>query len=135
MQGSYLPSRRGLIGPIKRCINVGLRMLTVSLFLGLSLAGGKVEKGDAIVQAQFDLMKLSYTCDDPLYRTKRETTRSWIMRLDRDTTFQMNDAADLDSGLKNGTVKLDKPINKGDCISLLADAQGKVDDLVEAYGR
>jgi hypothetical protein len=37
--------------------------------------------------------------------------------------------SDLDSGPKNGTVKLD--IDKGDGIKLLADAQEKIDDLLK----
>jgi hypothetical protein len=110
-------------------------MLTVSLFLGLSLANGRVEKGDAVMQAQIDLMKLSYACDDPLYRTKRESTQRWIKRLDTDTTFKKEDISDLDSGLKNGAVRLDGPIAKGDCIKLLSDAQKRADDLIEEYSR
>ncbi|ATU91705.1 hypothetical protein [Phyllobacterium zundukense] len=82
-------------------------MLMVSLFLALSLAGGKVEKGDAVMQAQFYLMKLSYACSDPLYRSKRDATQRWIKRLDADTTFTAKDVSDLDSALKNGGAKLD----------------------------
>jgi hypothetical protein len=110
-------------------------MLAVFLFLGASFVGGKVEKGDAVMQAQFDFMKLSYACGDPLYRTKRGATQCWITRLDRDTTFKTKDVSDLDSGLKNGTVKLDKPIDKGDCIKLLSDAQARVDERFEEYIR
>jgi hypothetical protein len=110
-------------------------MLTVTLFLGLSLAGSKVEKGDAVMPAQFDLMKLSYACGDPLYRPKREATQRWIKRLDTDTTFKAADVTELDSGLKNGTVKLDKSIDKGDCIKLLADAQENVDNLFKELSR
>ena len=110
-------------------------MLTVSLFLGVYLAGTRVEKGDAVMQAQFDLMKLSYACSDPLYRTKRDSVRRFVRRFDTDTTFKDEDVSDLDSGLRNGTVRLGKSINKGDCITLLTEAQGKVDLLFEEFSR
>lgn len=110
-------------------------MLTVSLFLGVYLAGTRVEKGDAVMQAQFDLMKLSYACSDPLYRTKRDSVRHWVRKFDTDTTFKDEDVSNLDSGLKNGTTRLSKPINKGDCITLLTEAQAKVDQLFEEFSR
>ena len=110
-------------------------MLTISLFLGVYLAGTRIEKGDAVMQAQFDLMKLSYACSDPLYRTKRDSVRRFVRRFDTDTTFKDGDVSDLDSGLRNGTVRLGKPINKGDCITLLTEAQGKVDLLFEEFSR
>jgi len=107
-------------------------MLTMFL-LGLALGGGSVEKGDAIMQAQFDLLKMSYACGDPLYRSKRDSTRRWIERLDGNTTYRMQDIAELDSGLKNGTIKPATPVDRGDCMKLLADGQAKVDTLFEQY--
>ena len=109
-------------------------MVIVTLLLGVSLAGMRVELGDAVMQAQFDLMKLSYACSDPLYRTKRESTRRSIAHLESYTTFRLQDVADLDNGLKNGTIELNV-IDKGDCIKLLADAQKRVDELVGEYDR
>lgn len=110
-------------------------MLTVSLFLEVYLAGTRVEQGDSVMQAQFDLTKLSYACSDPLHRTKRDSVRRWVRRFDTDTTFKDEDISNLDSGLRNGTVRLNKPINKGDCITLLTDAQGKIDLLFEEFSR
>lgn len=109
--------------------------MLMMVLLGLALVGGKADKGDAIMQAQFDLMRLSYACGDPLYRTKRDSTRRWIDRLESNTTYKMQDVAVLDSGLKNGTVKPAARVDRGDCIKLLADGQAKVDSLFEEYNR
>ncbi len=109
-------------------------MLTVFL-LGTYLAGGNIEKGDEIVKAQLELMKLSYFCDDPLYRTKRDAVRRSVMRLDGDTTFKPENVMDLDSDLKNKVVKLSTPLNRGDCITLISEAQEKVDRLYGEFGR
>ena len=107
-------------------------MLTV-LLLGLAFAGGSVEKGDAIMEAQFDLLKMSYACGDPLYRSKRDATRRWLDRLGGNTSYKMQDVADLDSRLKNGTIKPVSKVDRGDCMKLLADGQAKVDSLFDQY--
>ncbi len=107
-------------------------MLSV-LLLGTYLAGGNIEKGDEIVRAQLELMKLSYFCDDPLYRSKRDATRRSVAQLD--TSFKIENIMDLDSNLKNNAVKLSAPLNRGDCIALISEAQEKVDRLYEALSR
>ena len=95
------------------------------------MAGGNIEKGDEIVSAQLELMKLSYFCDDPLYRSKRDATRRSIAQLE--TSFKIENIMDLDSNLKNNAVKLSVPLNRGDCIALISEAQEKVDRLYEEY--
>ncbi|NTS29862.1 hypothetical protein SAMN05428967_2697 [Phyllobacterium sp. YR620] len=109
--------------------------MLITILLGLALTAGKVDKGDAVMQAQFDLLRLSYACGDPLYRSKRDSTRRWIERLESNTTYSMQDVADLDSGLKNGTIKPATRVERGDCIKLLADGEAKVESLVEEYNR
>lgn len=81
------------------------------LLLGTYLAGGNVEKGDEIVSAQLELMKLSYFCDDPLYRSKRDATRRSVAQLE--TSFKIENIIDLDSNLKNNAVKSSAPLNRG----------------------
>jgi hypothetical protein len=105
-------------------------MLSV-LLLGTYLAGGNIEKGDELVRAQLELMKLSYFCDDPLYRSKRDAIRRSVARLDGNTSFKIESITDLDSSLKNNAVTLSMPLNRGDCIALIFEAQEKVDRLSE----
>jgi hypothetical protein len=109
-------------------------LLTIFI-LSTYLSGGDVEKGDEIVRAQLELMKLSYFCDDPLYRTKRDATSRSVARLDKGTSFNPEDVMELDSGLKNKTVELSTPLNRGDCIALISEAQDKVDRLYEELNR
>lgn len=109
-------------------------MLSVVL-LGTYLAGGNIEKGDEIVRSQLELMKLSYFCDDPLYRSKRDAVRRSVAQLDSSTSFKVENIMELDSSLKNNPVKLNTPLNRGDCIALIFAAQEKVDRLYEEFGR
>lgn len=109
-------------------------MLTV-LLLGTYLAGANIEKGDEIVRAQLELMKLSYFCGDPLYRSKRDAIRRSVIRLDGDTSFTTETIMDLDSDLKNNMVKMSTPLNRGDCIALISEALEKVDRLYGELGR
>jgi hypothetical protein len=109
-------------------------MLTIFI-LSTYLSGRDVEKGDEIIRAQLELMKLSYFCDDPLYRTKRDATSRSVARLDKGTSFKLEDVMELDSGLKNKTVELSTSLNRGDCIALISEAQDKVDRLYEQLKR
>jgi hypothetical protein len=100
------------------------------LLLGAFVSIGSVEKGDDIVRAQLELLKISYFCDDPLYRTKRSDAVKTISRLQGVTSFSHTIVEDLDTALKNKKVKMNKPINRGDCIVLIAEAKDAVDRLI-----
>lgn len=108
-------------------------MITV-LLLGAFVSVGSIERGDEIVRAQLELLKLSYSCSDPLYRAKRDDALKTVSRLQGATTFKSQSVMDLDSGLKNKTVKM-VPINKGDCIALLSEAQDELDRLYTPAGQ
>lgn len=109
-------------------------MITV-LLLGALVSVGNIEKGDAIVTAQMELLKLSFFCDDPLYRSKRNRVIETIAELKGVTSFNEKSVTALDDALKNKTVKLTKPINRGDCIALISEAQEVVDGLYGTAGK
>lgn len=100
------------------------------LFLGAFVSVGSIEKGDEIVQAQLELLKISYFCDDPLYRTKRSDAVKTISQLQGLTSFSDTIVEDLDVALKNKKVKMNKPINRGNCIVLISEAKNAVDRLI-----
>ncbi|EJN04951.1 hypothetical protein PMI41_01417 [Phyllobacterium sp. YR531] len=103
-------------------------MITV-LLLGALVSVGSIEKGDAIVAAQIELLKLSFFCDDPLYRSKRNRVIETIAELKGVTSFSEKTVTALDDALKNKTVRLATPINRGDCMALISEAQEAVDAL------
>lgn len=107
-------------------------MFVAILLVGMAVSDVDVTKGDAIVKAEIDLVKLSYFCGSQSYKMKVDAAKRSITRLDSATSFKRKDISEVDRGLKAGTIKPEVKIDKSDCGNLIDDAAERVEELYKA---
>jgi hypothetical protein len=101
----------------------------ILLVLGLSTPPTQ-EENDKIIAAHFEVMKLNYACNPNggIYRAVKNRTVRTVQR-HNPSSYTIRDVTNLDRGLRDGSVKIDPPVDVADCENLLLEAETDLDAI------